>query len=77
MAVQGPIPVEFVQADLEANRQVANALAELIVGGSLASVLVDPADDASPADAARRTALVYKSVYNSMQEAISMFGKGL
>jgi hypothetical protein len=43
---------QYVQADLEADRQVANALAELIVGGSLASVVVDPADDASPADAA-------------------------
>jgi integrase len=43
---------QYVQADLEADRQVANALAELIVGGSLASVVVDPADNASPADAA-------------------------
>lgn len=32
----------YVQADLEADRQVAHALAELIVGGALASVLVDP-----------------------------------
>jgi integrase len=37
-----------VQAGLEADRQVAHALAELIVGGSLASVLVDQegSDDA-------------------------------
>ncbi|HWG65085.1 MAG TPA: hypothetical protein VG253_25660 [Streptosporangiaceae bacterium] len=33
-----------VQADLEADRQVANTLAELIIGGSLASV-----DDTSEA----------------------------
>ena len=33
---------QYVQADLVADRQVANALAELIVGGSLASVLVEP-----------------------------------
>ncbi|HVB44632.1 MAG TPA: hypothetical protein VNF47_18290 [Streptosporangiaceae bacterium] len=33
---------QYVQADLEADRQVANALAELIVGGSLASVVIDP-----------------------------------
>jgi integrase len=30
----------YVQTDLEADRQVANTLAELIIGGSLASVLV-------------------------------------
>jgi integrase len=29
---------QYVQADLEADRQVANTLAELILGGSLASV---------------------------------------
>jgi integrase len=29
---------QYVQTDLEADRQVANVLAELIVGGSLASV---------------------------------------
>jgi len=29
---------QYVQGDLEADRQVATALAELIVGGSLASV---------------------------------------
>jgi integrase len=33
---------QYVQTDLEADRQVANALAELIVGGSLASVLIRP-----------------------------------
>jgi hypothetical protein len=29
---------QYVQADLEADRQVANILAELIIGGSLTSV---------------------------------------
>ena len=29
---------QYVQADLEADRQVANTLAELIIGGSLASI---------------------------------------
>ena len=29
---------QYVQTDLEADRQVANVLAELIIGGSLASV---------------------------------------
>jgi integrase len=33
---------QYVQADLVADRQVAQTLAELIVGGSLASVLVEP-----------------------------------
>jgi integrase len=31
---------QYVQTDLEADRQVANTLAELIIGGSLASVLL-------------------------------------
>jgi integrase len=33
---------QYVQTDLVADRQVAEALAELIVGGSLASVVIDP-----------------------------------
>ena len=35
---------QYVQADLEADRQVANTLAELIIGGSLASVLIEDQD---------------------------------
>jgi len=31
---------QYVQTDLEADRQVANTLAELIIGGSLASTAV-------------------------------------
>jgi hypothetical protein len=31
---------QYVQTDLEADRQVANTLAELIIGGSLASTLL-------------------------------------
>jgi integrase len=31
---------QYVQTDLEADRQVANTLAELIIGGSLASAAV-------------------------------------
>ena len=31
---------QYVQTDLEADRQVANTLAELIIGGSLASILI-------------------------------------
>jgi len=43
---------QYVQADLEADRQVAHALAELIVGGSLASVLVNPEDSGGAAEQA-------------------------
>jgi hypothetical protein len=32
---------QYVQADLEADRQVAQTLAELIIGGTLASVRID------------------------------------
>ena len=41
---------QYVQADLEADRKVAQTLAELIVGGSLASVLVDPEGGGDTAD---------------------------
>jgi hypothetical protein len=36
---------QYVQTDLEADRQVANTLAELIIGGSLASVELTVQDD--------------------------------
>ena len=42
---------QYVQADLEADRQVAHTLAELIVGGALASVLIGPDDSDTPARA--------------------------
>jgi hypothetical protein len=48
---------QYVQTDLEADRQVANTLAELIIGGSLASVVLgsepedtDSSDEDSEAD---------------------------
>ena len=37
---------QYVQTDLEADRQVAGTLAELIVGGLLTSVNLDPAPTA-------------------------------
>jgi integrase len=52
---------QYVQTDLEADRQVANTLAELIIGGSLASTAV-----ASLAD----------PLANHMQKALSLFEKG-
>ncbi len=36
---------QYVETDLEADREVANTLAELIIGGSLASVLVGTGPD--------------------------------
>ena len=51
----------YVQTDLEADRQVANTLAELIIGGSLASTAV--ASLANP-------------LANYMQKALSLFEKG-
>jgi len=36
---------QYVQTDLEANRQVANTLAELIIGGSLASTALGDQGD--------------------------------
>ena len=36
---------QYVQTDLEADRQVANTLAELIIGGSLASTARGEEDD--------------------------------
>ena len=51
---------QYVQTDLEADRQVANTLAELIIGGSLASTAV--ASLANP-------------LANHMQKALSLFEK--
>ena len=39
---------QYVQTDLEADRQVANTLAELIIGGSLISIeIADETGDTS------------------------------
>jgi hypothetical protein len=53
---------QYVQTDLEADRQVANTLAELIIGGSLASTAA--------------TAPLANPLANHMQEALSLFEKG-
>ena len=36
---------QYVQTDLEADREVANTLADLIIGGMLVSGIEDQADD--------------------------------
>jgi hypothetical protein len=43
---------QYVQSDHEADRQVAATLAELIIGGLLASVPVQPGEGDSHDDAA-------------------------
>jgi hypothetical protein len=45
---------QYVQTDPEADRQVANTLAELITGGSLASFEVPRPDLATAADGENR-----------------------
>jgi len=47
---------QYVQTDLEADRQVANTLAELILGGSLASVDLPMATHGSTARRGDRSA---------------------
>jgi len=42
---------QYVETDLEADREVANTLAELIIGGSLVSIVIgDEPDDSSSDD---------------------------
>ena len=55
---------QYVQTDLEADRQVANTLAELIIGGSLTST------------AATAVASLANPLANHMQKALSLFEKG-
>ena len=38
---------QYVRHDLDADRQVANTLAELIIGGALASLQVRPGEGAA------------------------------
>jgi hypothetical protein len=58
---------QYVQADLDADRQVAQTLAELIVGGSLASVLIEPTA-ARPPTKRDPAGPRYKSVYKQHAE---------
>ena len=61
---------QYVQTDLEADRQVAITLAELIISGSLVSI------ENGPSRGAAYQALVHKSVPNLMRKAPSLFEKG-
>ena len=62
---------QYVQADLEADRQVANTLAELIIGGSLASMEIG---DESGCGLSRLPCT--NPCTNHMQKALSLFEKG-
>ncbi len=59
---------QYVQTDLEADRRVATTLAELIIGGSLASTEVT--------DQARGRASLANPLANDMQEALFLFERG-
>jgi hypothetical protein len=72
---------QYVQTDLESDRQVANTLAELIIGGSLASTDIAaqaPQDqsvtvDGDADDAAGRNVTSTNPFTNLMQKAASLF----
>jgi len=63
---------QYVQTDLEADRQVANTLAELIIGGSLASSLSTPNRTTRGTRTRPREPYVYKSVYKPQAKAASL-----
>ena len=79
---------QYVQTDLEADRQVANTLARLIIGGALPSTEVmgeadeDAADDAGGMRERRRDqgqhrASLANPLASGMQKAPSVIGRGL
>ena len=67
---------QYVQTDLEADRQVANTLAELIIGGSLASTaLGDEDDDHHLGETARGQASLANPLADHMKKVGSLFEK--
>ena len=67
---------QYVQTDLEADRQVANTLAELIIGGSLASTaLGDEDDDHHLGETARGQASLANPLADHMKKAGPLFEK--
>ena len=65
---------QYVQADLEADRQVATTLAELIIGGSLASMEIGTSQGRGLQRL--RQAPCTNPCTNHMQKALSLFEKG-
>jgi hypothetical protein len=56
---------QYVQTDLDADREVANTLADLILGGLLLTSEIDGQGDAADPTRALGERDVYKSVYKS------------
>ena len=68
---------QYVQTDLEADRRVANTLAELIIGGSLASTARGEEDDGHHlGETAGGQASLADPLADHMQKALSLFEKG-
>ncbi len=75
---------QYVQADLEADRQVANTLAALIIGGALASTMIQDekpegqgaAAVGDPGEAASASATFTNPCTNHKRKAPSLFEKG-
>ncbi len=72
---------QYVQTDLEADRQVANTLAELIIGGALASFEISRRMGGTASGEERRRSGVNSGPFtnpftNDMQKAPSMIRKG-
>ena len=70
---------QYVQTDLEADRQVANTLAELIIGGALASFEISRRMGDRTRRRRRRGGVNSGPFTNryDMQKAPSMIGRGL
>ena len=68
---------QYVQTDLEADRQVANTLAELIIGGSLASTRDQQHETGRRRGGGGLSEPPFTNpLANHMQEALSLFEKG-
>jgi hypothetical protein len=68
---------QYVQTDLEADRQVATTLAELILGGPLASAEVTTDSSARTRKVRLDRRSVHRSVHKQHAEGPSLIGRGL
>jgi hypothetical protein len=68
---------QYVQAALEADRQVATTLAELIIGGWLASTeITHEVSGGNKGETAKGQASLANPLASYMPEALSLFEKG-
>ena len=65
------------RCDVLVDRQVANTLAELIIGGSLASAEITKDEGDRPDEDTAARAAVHKSEQRRQTKAPSMIGRGL